>query len=551
MPSLIDRLATRLGFTPTRVAASQADRAAQLAAARVMAVAGAARRRSLLAAMTTPDVASWQADGVHINVDTAAGLSAVRARSRQASKDNEHAIRFIGMVLSNVLGPYGVRYQSRVKTRDGEMRTADNDRLERGYAEFTKRGALDVTGRYSGRDYDRLALRAVVVDGEVFERERPGRGPHGVQLQLLTADSVPLTANGDLGNGRKLRQGIEFDADGKVLAYHVRSDDATLDPVGALGAISTSRLVRVPASEMRHIFLPLEIGQLRGVPWMHGALKRMYQASDFASAGLNKAREAAKRGGFIQPDKEAPGSGDLPPPVNGGEAAANDAAVSYASLQDGTWEKLLPGETALPFESDYPNIEYGQFIKDCVRGIAAALDVAYITLGNDLEAVNYSSGQLGLEGERTMWMGLQEWWVDTKTVPTHRMWLKYGLVAAPVLQGLNYDRIEQYCDAARWQAHRWNPLDKLKKVEADRSEIEAFLNSPQRVITARGEDPDEILAEIREWQEATKDLRPMAMGGGSQASTAAASSSDPAAADPNAAARQALRLRLIANRSDE
>jgi hypothetical protein len=36
------------------------------------------------------------------------------------------------------------------------------------------------------------------------------------------------------------------------------------------------------------------------------------------------------------------------------------------------------GYTAQPFESDYPNIEYGQFIKDCVRDMAGALDVAYI-----------------------------------------------------------------------------------------------------------------------------------------------------------------------------
>lgn len=538
MPSLISRLATRLGFVSTRVASLQADQAARLAAARTMAVVGA-RQRNLLASLTTPDVASWQSDGVHINTQSSAGLAVVRARSRDAAWNNEHAIRFIGMVLANVLGPHGVQYQSRMKTAEGQPRKIDNDRLETGWKKFSTRGVFDVTGRYSLADADRLALRAVVVDGECFVRIRPGRGPHGLQVQLLLADSVPLTYSADLSGGRKVRQGVEFDADGRVLAWHVRQDDVTQDLVGPL-SVSSQRLVRIPADEMWQLMLPQEIGQLRGVPWMHGALKRMYQASDFASAGLNKAREAAKRGGFIQPDKDAPGAGDTPQVVSGAADQAATEAAHYSTLHDGTWEKLLPGETALPFESDYPNIEYGQFIKDCVRGIAASLNVAYITLGNDLEAVNYSSGQLGLEGERDMWMGCQTWWVEGYRVPLHRVWLKYGLVAAPELQGLSYDRLEQYHAAARWQPHRWQPLDKLKAIEADRSGIEAFLDSPQRAIARRGEDPDEIVAEIREWQQKTADLRPMTFGG----AKAPAAGSQDANADP-AAARAALRLQLI------
>lgn len=541
MPSLITRIATRLGFTPTRVAQASVQAAMQAASGRVMHHA-AAQQRTLLAALTTPDVASWQEDGAHINTETAAGLAVVRARSRGAAKNNEHARRFLGMVRSNVLGPMGVRYQSRLRTAGGTLRQADNDRLEAGWQASAQAGAWDITGRYTRRNFDRIGLRSVAVDGEIFIRVRPGRGPHGVLFQLLTADSVPLTTSADLGGGRRVRQGIEFDADGRVLAYHVRTDDATLDIVGVLGTTGSHRLARVPADEMLHIFLAEEPGQLRGVPWMQAALKRMVQASDFASAGLNKARESAKRGGFIQPDKESLVEGEENPNVV--NAAAGESGATYTSLQDGTWEKLLPGETAQAFESDYPNIEYGQFIKDCVRGIAAALDCAYFTLGNDLEAVNYSSGQLGMEGERAMWLGLQEWWVDAVTKPMHRIWLKYALVAAPEMQGLAFDRLDLYAAAARWQPHRWQPLDPLKTIEAQRSRIEARLTSPQRVIAEGGDDPDEIVAELLEWQEKTAGLK-------AATPTTGAQKPEQDQATQDAAARQALRLRLIANRSDE
>ena len=44
------------------------------------------QRRSLLASLTTHDVASWSVDGLHINADTATGLVAVRARSRGGAR---------------------------------------------------------------------------------------------------------------------------------------------------------------------------------------------------------------------------------------------------------------------------------------------------------------------------------------------------------------------------------------------------------------------------------------------------------------------------------
>lgn len=542
MPNILQRAALALGLVPKALARQQAEAAASQAASvatqRVMHLA-AQQRRSLLAALTTNDVASWQADGLHINASTSAGLATVRARSRDAAENNGYARRFLGMVHGNVLGQFGVRYQSRVRTADGALKAAVNAKLERGWAAFGRRGVLEVTGRYSWPLVQRLVLRHVAVDGEVFVRFLPGRGPHGVQLQLLPADACPISYQADLGGGVRVRQGVEFNGDGRVLAYHLRRDDTTLDSVGEWAG-AAQRLVRVPAEDMLHIMLPEQVGQLRGVPWMATALKRMYQAADFASAGLNKAREAAKRGGFLETSTE------VEPPPEGAMADGKDEnGNAYQSLHDGTWEQLPWGVKAHPYESDFPNIEYGQFIKDCVRDIAGALGCAYFTLGNDLEAVNYSSGQLGMEGERTMWMALQQWFVEDALVrPVHERWLKYALIAAPELEGLSFDKLDVYAESARWQPHRWQPIDLQKTTDAQRARIEARLTSPQRVIVESGDDPDEVLAELEEWQRKTAGLAP--------AVPPKAQQPQPPRDDEEAgaaAARQALRL--IANRAQE
>lgn len=547
MPSLLHRIAHRLGFVP-QAEVQQAQTEGQIqGAARVSASAGA-QQRSLLAAMTGHDTASWQADGLHINASTEYGLSVARARSRDAAMNNPWGRRFVGMVRRNILGPRGVRYQARVRFgSSGLLRTATNDALESAWDAWGRRGVCDITGRYTWRDIQRLALRHLTVDGEYFVRLLPGRGPHAFQLQLLPPEMIPLNTRADLTGGRKVRQGIEVDSEGRVLAYYIHSEDPATSTMGVFEATATPRgLKRIPAEEILHGFIPEQAGQLRGVPWMAAGLKSLYQAADFASSGLNKARESAKRGGWLQEDPD----NAAPPNVSGVDQLTDgkdSSGVPFQTLHDGTWEKLPPGYTAQSFESDYPNIEYGQFIKDCLRNVASAFEVAYITLGNDLEAVNYSSGQLGLEDERTLWREMQVWFSeDHFCAPIHAAWMKHALIAAPEMQGLSYDRMAQYLAASTWQCHRWRPLDPLKHIEAQRSGIEGRLTSPQREIVANGEDPDEILAELLEWAEKTKGLP-------SAKPATPAKPAEPEADDTEdeAERRRALRLRLIATRSDQ
>lgn len=483
MASLLTRIANRLGFNTEAQARSREHKAA-------LNVARAVSQRGLLSALTTNDVASWQADGLHINDTLGANLPAVIARSRDAARNNPFARRFVGMVRRNVLGPKGIRLQVRMRTESG-LKNGINAAIEGAHATWSRAGNCDVTGRYTRADIDRLGLRHCVVDGTVFVRFLEGRGVHGVQLQLVPIDALALTHRADLADGAQIRLGVETDAFGAVRAYWLKGGSNNLDP------LSLSRnLVRVPAKEMIQLSLPEEAQQLLGVPWMQAALKPMYQSADFAAAGLNKARESAKRGGFFEQNPDAA----PPPSLADGEDGEEGAKTPYQTLVDGTWDILPAGLKATPFESDYPNIEYGQFIKDCLRNIASALEVSYISLGNDLSDVNYSSGQLGLGDERTLWQELQEWFVTHWSQRIDEKWLSYALVAAPELQSLSFARMAAYASAMTHQRHTWQPLDPLKTIEAQRSRLEAGITSPQRVIAENGDDPDEILAELAEWE---------------------------------------------------
>ncbi|EPP2914045.1 TPA: phage portal protein, partial [Pseudomonas aeruginosa] len=121
-----------------------------------------------------------------------------------------------------------------------------------------------------------LAARMVEESGECFIRLRPRRPEDDLavplQLQLLPAEFVPVEKNEVARNGNLIRAGIEFNALGKRVAYWMYRRHPGDSAVMAAGY---NQLVRVPASEVLHVFEPLEAGQLRGVPRLSRVLLRL------------------------------------------------------------------------------------------------------------------------------------------------------------------------------------------------------------------------------------------------------------------------------------
>ena len=97
------------------------------------------------------------------------------------------------------------------------------------------------------------------------------------------------------------------------------------------------------------------------------------------------------------------------------------------------------------------------------------------------------------------------------------------------------------CSSNCWQAHRWHPIDPLKTIKAQRERIEARLTSLQRVIAETGEDPDEVIAELLEWEVKTAGLP-------KPAPRAAGPAEPEEPEDDTPAATAARRLQLIASR---
>ncbi len=219
---------------------------------------------------------------------------------------------------------------------------------------------------------------------------------------------------------------------------------------------------------------------------------------------------AAKRQGFFfTPDGEAPrGFVDRfvstaleRAKAEGKELSAEEInrlmaeAEKFTTAMAGQFDTLPIGYQFQPFESKWPEVSAEGYVKQQVRGWSAARGISYVSLGNDLEAVNYSSAQVGILAERDHYRSIQRKLIRW----LHRLVLEaalpYIVLATP---GLNTGSLANYVAACVFVPRRWSGVDPAKTANADETNLRNKLTSRRRILLERGEDPDEVFAEIED-----------------------------------------------------
>lgn len=495
-------------FRPRETAAARADwlhsaiqSAAGQAHGRLIQDLRQASQRNFETAETPAWTESWSTTEVHLNDALSRQLPTLWTRAAGLARNNEWAQSYLLALEDNVLGPAGIALQMQLRRPDGTKDEAQNQALESAWSAWCK--DAEVSG-LAWSEVEALALLTLAKRGELLYRLVPGAGPLGFQIQLLDPTLLDVTLHRDY-QGRRIRMGKEVDDAGRPVAYWIhaaRSGDLPSQYV------SVGKHLRVPAGEIRHRYLVEEIGQMRGIPWLTVGARRLWLLRDFEEAAAVASSNAAKRQGFFfTPSGEAPpGFADtvVSSVLDAAKAAGKvltpeeiqgitTAAEKYTTTVPGQFD-TLPGNTQFqPFESKWPNIDAGGYVKQQIRGWSAARGMSYVTAGNDLEAVNYSSARVGILAEREHYKRVQA---------RLRDWLHREVFAAalPYLitrtRTLAAARIQTYLAAATWQPRRWAGIDPVKEMTAAEIALKLKLTSRRRLILERGEDPDEIATEV-------------------------------------------------------
>lgn len=443
--------------------------------------------RKFEAAAVNRLTASWLAGSASMDEDLRRDLDATRNRSRDLFKNDAYAAKFGRMVRNNVVGAQGFILQAAAVEPDGKPDAAANKAIENAWYRQCRPGNFDTTGKLSGDDFWRTVAITLPRDGEVLIRKvrGAGRGEFGYQLQLLDVARLDTNYNVEaVGTSNAIIMGVEVDAYRKPVAYHLFK---SLRP-----GLHRER-ERVPAEEILHLFVPWDAEQTRGIPWMHAGMHLLRQLGGYREAAVIAARVGATKMGFYVR------KGDDPPPG----AGEPDAAGNFTqSAEPGSFDVLPDGYGLESWDPAYPHEQFDTFCKAALRGISSAFGVAYPSLGNDLEGVNFSSIRSGVLEEREEWMVIQSWLIAVALVPVFEDWLAWALMRSAIRlpngSALPAGKIDKFLEHT-WQGRRWAWVDPKKDIDASVTAIENNLASPQQIAAQTGRDLVDVLDDIQRY----------------------------------------------------
>jgi lambda family phage portal protein len=432
-----------------------------------------------------------------VNADLDGALPVLRARARHLAANNEHGKRFLSLVATNVVGRQNPRLQVRAMKdqRNPLLPTvldkAANDTVERHWERWGQ--TCDIANRHKTLySLLRTTVKGVARDGEALIRViRDKKLPYGMALQLLEADRLDDAFNAQLDNGNTIRQGVEVDSTLRAVAYYIK----TAHP-GENYAVQRAGTERVPAGDIYHLFTPERAEQVRGITWFHAVILRGSVIHAYEEAAVIAAQIGASKVAALERSDD---SADMGP--GAGMADGMSGGLPQFKVEAGEMFELPPGYKLSSWNPDYPHANFESFLKACLRGLAAGMDVAAHNLTGDMTEVNYSSARIAELNEREMWMVLQDWLITSFVQPLYEEWLAINLLTGKITfemsgKALPADRYEKFRSASRFQGRRWAWVDPAKEADANAKLLETGLTSRTRLAAEQGEEFDDILDEL-------------------------------------------------------
>lgn len=413
--------------------------------------------------------------------------------ARHAAQNFDHARAYEMLVRRHVIGHAGIRLQMDCREPDGRKDALANRRIESAWTKWGRKGSPTICGRLSWWGVECQVATAIAREGGAFVRlhRGPKGGPFGLRVEPIPFDLLDLDLTQPLAAGAYIESGIEFNADGRPLAFHFWTSAQDVAHMGV------RRRFRVPASQLVHVMVPEEIGQALGVPRSATALRLMNMADAFQKSAM----EAAHFGAAAMLFFKRPGDSSVLAETVG--EAAEDGGPPVDRIEAGTILDLPPGVEPQPHTPHYPEAAVEPFMRNMNASTASGLGVSRETLTGDLTGANFSTLRAGKAEERDEWRMLQRAVYESLHDVVFREWLRAGMISGAIR--LPFAKFDKF-DAATWRPRGWpsvNPKDDATAAEKD---LQNGLRSRREIIAERGREVEEVDAEIAEDQARAKEL---------------------------------------------
>lgn len=409
----------------------------------------------------------WRAPATGPNDALIGGLTTLRNRARDLRRNNPYAAKAIQVISSNVVG-VGIQTQFRGENLDAVKA------LEAEWKLWAESRAIDFDGRNDIYGIQRLIMEAVAESGEVLVRRRVNRRlPMPLQYQVLESDFLDTTKTEVATSGNYIIQGIEFDAQGRRIAYHLYESHP--GETGDINSKFTLKSNRVPADQILHIFRQDRPGQARGITWLAPVIVRLKDLDDYEDAQLLRQKIAACFTAFVR---------DLSADITDEDEECDPLSER---VEPGLIEMLPPGKT-VEFSKPPEVTGYNDYTSTVLRSIAAGIGLTYEALTGDLSRVNFSSARLGwLEFGRNLKVWREGVMISHCLTPFADDFLNYQSLMGRSIDGISYIHV----------APNREMIDPTKEVPATVDAIKAGLMTLSDAIMATGQDPQAHLEQYK------------------------------------------------------
>ena len=345
----------------------------------------------------------------------------------------------------------------------------------------------EVTGQLPWAELQRLSCRSWLRDGEFFAQHVGQDAPYPwaagevrYRVEFLESAMVPMQTYEPTDRGA--RQGVilnDWNQPVGYLVYLRHPHDYTVSTVatGMAGDLTATKVV--PAAGMMHVKFARRWPQTRGVPILHGVIRRMQDIKHYEDSERIAARVAADMCAYIRKS-----------PENIYETKDDAFDNRPERMQAGRiYDDLLPGEDIGTISHDRPNANLGQYRSDMLRAVAAGTGTRYSSIAKDYNGT-YSAQRQEMVESRPHYLRLRHYFVEKFVRPVYETWLQQawlqGAIPVPSMVPFNDLRRAEYIGPGM----PW--IDPKKEIEADILAVNAGFVTREQVIINRGGDPRQV-----------------------------------------------------------
>lgn len=447
---------------------------------------GASRRKNSLK--------GFRAESYSPLEDIDVNLDLLRQRSRTLFMTSPIAASAIKLNRTNIIGA-GLRLKCRIDSKTLGLTQQQAEKWERNtereFAMWANSKYCDTLGLNDFYELQSIALVSWLLNGDCFvliDYEKPtSYMPYTLRLHLIEGDRIsnPQSSGGYVSfnqkaeNGNRIRNGIEIDSKGKVVAYYICNTYQN-------GSIYAKKeWIRVKAvgektglPNVLHIMEAERPEQYRGVPYLAPIIVMLRQLTQYTEAELTAAIVNGIFSVFIT-TSYGNESIDFDGSIEENQKIY-DTSGDY-QLGAGMINYLAPGEDVKMADATRPNVHFETFASAMCKYMGAALEIPYEVLIKSFNN-NYSASRAAL---LELWKYIKmrrSWFVNDFCQPIYELFLTEavanGRIYAP---GFFNDPAVKYAWAnAEWNGPAQGQLDPVKEATAAKIRVEQGFSTRER-----------------------------------------------------------------------